>query len=452
MLIEEILIIKNGHESYGISTAEVNQISRVPSLMQMPLRPAGVRGLCAVGGNIVTMVDMNLLLQTKAIDLQNDKCRILTLNDKFASNALLVSEVYNTIEVQEDRLEWIDNENDPIIGIYKYKKSLVQIVSLEYLFSRINRLNIRQNEVKSGRVKVTDSKEEDENRFLIFAMNEERFALNIDYLREIILADVEYTDVAGTSEDFLGLVTLRDELISVIDLRRYYGFRSTRDEKNRILIASFEGKKIGLLVDRIVNIKNFATKDIDYMPENFQDNMISGVIHDKSSLISFFDTTVLKEIFLKHQAYIDSQSDDEQNEVEDNSDELEVIVFKLSGKEYAFDVESVAEIIDNADKTKIAYAKENIDGIINIRGQIVTIVSLFKKLKIQEREQEDSKIIICNLKESKIGFVVDSVSDILSIKSHEIRTQDDRLFPNVLHLEGGKRLVLFMDINNVVFE
>ncbi|MBD3823046.1 MAG: chemotaxis protein CheW [Epsilonproteobacteria bacterium] len=452
MLIEEILIIKNGHESYGISTAEVNQISRVPSLMQMPLRPAGVRGLCAVGGNIVTMVDMNLLLQTKAIDLQNDKCRILTLNDKFASNALLVSEVYNTIEVQEDRLEWIDNENDPIIGIYKYKKSLVQIVSLEYLFSRINRLNIRQNEVKSGRVKVTDSKEEDENRFLIFAMNEERFALNIDYLREIILADVEYTDVAGTSEDFLGLVTLRDELISVIDLRRYYGFRSTRDEKNRILIASFEGKKIGLLVDRIVNIKNFATKDIDYMPENFQDNMISGVIHDKSSLISFFDTTVLKEIFLKHQAYIDSQSDDEQNEVEDNSGELEVIVFKLSGKEYAFDVESVAEIIDNADKTKIAYAKENIDGIINIRGQIVTIVSLFKKLKIQEREQEDSKIIICNLKESKIGFVVDSVSDILSIKSHEIRTQDDRLFPNVLHLEGGKRLVLFMDINNVVFE
>lgn len=452
MLIEEILIIKNGHESYGISTAEVNQISRVPSLMQMPLRPAGVRGLCAVGGNIVTMVDMNLLLQTKAIDLQNDKCRILTLNDKFASNALLVSEVYNTIEVQEDRLEWIDNKDDPIIGIYKYKKSLVQIVSLEHLFSRINRLNIRQNEVKSGRVKVADSKEEDENRFLIFAMNEEKFALNIDYLREIILADVEYTDVAGTSEDFLGLVTLRDELISVIDLRRYYGFRSTQDEKNRILIASFEGKKIGLLVDRIVNIKNFATKDIDYMPENFQDNMISGVIHDKNSLISFFDTTVLKEIFLKHQAYIDSQSDNAQNEVEDNSDELEVIVFKLSGKEYAFNVESVAEIIDNADKTKIAYAKENIDGIINIRGQIVTIVSLFKKLKIQEREQEDSKIIICNLKESKIGFVVDSVSDILSIKSHEIRTQDDRLFPNVLHLDGGKRLVLFMDINNVVFE
>ena len=37
MQIEEILIIKNSHESYGISTRDINQISRVPMLMPLPL-------------------------------------------------------------------------------------------------------------------------------------------------------------------------------------------------------------------------------------------------------------------------------------------------------------------------------------------------------------------------------------------------------------------------------
>ncbi len=78
MQIEEILIIKNGSEHYGISTEDINQISRVPSLMPLPLRPAGVRGLCAVGGNIVTMVDMNLLLDMDEVDIESDKSRLLS--------------------------------------------------------------------------------------------------------------------------------------------------------------------------------------------------------------------------------------------------------------------------------------------------------------------------------------------------------------------------------------
>ncbi len=449
MQIEEILIIKNANEHYGISTKDINQISRVPMLMPLPLRPSGVRGLCAVSGNIVCMIDMNLLLGMDEVDYESDKSRLLSLNGAYASNAMLVSEVYNTIEIDQNNIEYIQNQNDPIVAIYKYKNSLVQIISLDTLISKIQKVQIESKEIKNGKSKIEKIKEEDSSKFLIFSLENEKFALNIEYLREIVLADIQFTEIAGSASDVLGLITLREELLLVVDLRTYYGFSKRNSYKNRILVASCDDKKIGLLVDEIIDIKSYLSKDVEYMSESFQSNKIAGVIHDVNSLISFFDRDVLEELFLEHEAFIDSGSTT--HTIAKNQDESkEVIVFKLAGREYAFDVESVAEIIDIVDSTKVAFTNDLIDGIINIRGQVITIVSLFKKLNIQTKINEDSKIIICNIKNMRIGFIVDSVSDILNIKIDEIKEQDNKLFANVFHLENGKRLVLSMDIDEIL--
>ncbi|WP_324170924.1 chemotaxis protein CheW [Sulfurimonas sp.] len=449
MTIQEILIIKNASESYGISTECINQISRVPAITKLPLRPKGIRGLCAVNGNIVTLLDLNLLLDISEVDLKNDDSRLLSLNDELSSSALLVSKVYNTLNIDDSNIEYIDNKGDPVIAIYKHKDSLIQILSLETIISNISKIDIKSKEIKNGKIKEPEIKEEDLRKFLIFAMSNEKFALNIDYLREIILADIDFTDIAGSSDDLLGLITLRNDILAVIDLRSYYGFSSKRSDSNRILITSYNDERIGLLVDDIIDIKSVLNSDVEYMRDSFEDNKISGVIHDKNSLIPFFDEDVLKVIFSKNSSYIDSKSKIISHI---NSSEIaqEVIIFKLLGKEYAFDVEYVAEIIDIVDSIKVAYSDENIDGIINIRGQIVTIVSLYKKLSIPRKRNEDSKIIICDIDENKIGFVVDSISDILYINSDEQKNQDEEIFKHVLHLEGGKRLVLSMDIKKII--
>ncbi len=448
MQVQEILIIKNGKENYGISTEYINQISRVPVLMPLPLRPFGVRGLCSVGGNIVSMIDINILLDMPSVDYDASKTRLISLTEEYLSNALLVSEVYNTVEIDASKIDYIDKKDDPIIAIYKYNDSLIQIISLDILISKINKVSIESKEVKSGKIKQELSKEEDSKRFLIFHMQKEKFALEIDYLQEIILADIEVTDIAGSSTDVLGLVTLRDELLLVVDLRSCYGFDTSKNDKNRILIASYDGKRIGLLIDSIIDIKNFYNKDIEYMNDNSSKIKISGVIHDDKSLISFFDHEVLETIIKSNESFIDSNGITKIEESKESA--MEVIVFKLSGKEYAFEVDSVAEIIDIVKSTDVAYTAEYIDGIINIRGQIVTIVSLFKKLNITTTINEDSKIIICNIDDMRIGFIVDNVSDILNITENEIKDADDEFFTNILYLDNGKRLVLSMDINKIV--
>lgn len=450
MQIEEILIIKNGSESYGISTEDISQISRVPSLMQLPLRPSGVRGLCAVSGSIITMVDMNLLLDMNEVDYNNDKSRLVLLNDKLSSSALLVSEIYNTVEVEEKNIEYIEKENDPVIAIYKYKDSLVQVISLEILFSKISKISVATEEVKSGKPILKVDKEEEKCRFLVFSMAKEKYSLNIDYLREIILADTEYTEIAGSPDEVLGLITIREELMLVVDLRKHYGITGKNSDKNRILIASTEGKNIGLLVDEIIDINNYAKKDIEYMDDSFKENKIAGVIHDEDGLISFFDLHVINQLFKTYESFVDDKNEinDSLSLVEDSV--MEVIVFKLADKEYSFEVDKVAEIIDAVTSTNVAFTNDGIDGIINIRGQIVTIVSLFDKLNIETKINEDSKIIVCEIDKVKIGFIVDSISDILNIKADEVREQEDELFSKILHLENGNRLVLSMDIDEIV--
>lgn len=449
MQIEEILIIKNANESYGISTEDISQISRVPLLMPLPLRPSGVRGLCAVSGNIVTMVDMNLLLEMGEVDYENDKTRIVILNEELASSTLLVSEVYNTIEIKEENIDYVEKENDPVIAIYKHNKQLIQILSLETLFCKINKVQIEANVVKNGKEKIEITKKEESKRFLIFSMHNEQYALSIEFLREIILAETTFTDIAGTSDEVMGLITLRDELLMVVDLRKHYGLVANYEYKNRILITSYEGKKIGLLVDAIMDIKNFPISNIERLDEEFQDNKIAGIIHDGEKLISFFDTHVLENLFKENESFVDTQCDAIKN-IEIDEYMMEVIVFKLANKEYAFEVKSVAEIMNIVDSTSVAYTDAEFDGIINIRGQIVAIISLFEKLNIKASINEDSKIIICEIDAVKVGFIVDSVSDILHIKADEIREQEDDLFSKILYLENGKRLVLSMDVDEIL--
>jgi len=449
MQIQEILIIKNAQENYGISTEDINQISRVPLLMQLPLCPFEVRGLCSIGGTVVSMLDMNLLLGMKMVNIDDNSSRIISLNDEFSSNALLVSDVYNTVEINQENIEYLDNGDDPIVAIYKYKDLLVQIVSLKELFLKINAVQIELKDISSGKVKDIIIKEEDSLRFLIFSMTNEKYALEIDYLQEIILADIDLTEIAGSSDEVMGLITLRDEILLVIDLRVHYGFKAKKSDENRILVISHKGNKIGLYIDSIIDIKNFLKKNIEYMNDSYDDMKIAGVIHDEDSLISFFDNDVIENIFKENETFLDSKSEDEYIE---NADDYvkEVIVFRLAGKEYSFNVDGVDEIIDNVPTTNISFSDEYIDGIINIRGQIITIISLYKKLNLKTTIKEDSKIIICNINDTRIGFIVDSVSDILNIKNSDIREDEDGYFESILHLDNGNRLVLSMDTDKII--
>ncbi len=449
MQIQEILIIKNGSESFGVSTQDIDQIFRVPDIMPLPLRPEEVRGLSVLGGNIATVLDVNMLLGIGKVDENDDHSRLLSLTGKHSVNALLVSDIYNAVTIDEEHIEYIDRADDAVVAIYKYKDLIVQILSLDALVAKIQKIHIDSKEINEAKAKVKTVVEAPSKRFLIFKMSKERFAIDIEFLQEIILAETIFTEITGSREEVIGLITLRDDLITVIDLRNYYGFEKLQSDKNRILITTVNSKTVGLLVDEIIDIKNFLDKDIEYMGNEFDKSKISGVLHDNNSLISFLDDSVICDLIKVNEAYIDTK-EEVASQTFDDEDALEFIIFKLEDKEYAFEVDKVAEIIDSVKPTDVAMTDNKIDGVINIRGQIVPIVSLFKILGINEKTDEDSKIIVTEIDGDKVGFVVESVSDILKVNKTDIKPQEDELLTDVLHLENGAKLVMRMDIEKMI--
>lgn len=447
MLIEEILIIRHDAVLFGISTALIGQILRVPDITTLALSPYEVRGLCAVGGGIVTTLDFNLLLGLKPCSGNEQGNRVITLNDSMSALALLVDEVTVSLMIDQEKIEYLDVKDEAIVAIVHHGDSLIQIVNLEYVIGAIRPVSVKVQDVveKHSNIIATSTQESEKNRYLVFKMGAEEYALPIDDLREILNADAAITTMAGSNPEIIGMMSLREELVVVADLRRYYEFEPNISEKNRIMIVQMHNKTLGLMIDEIVDIYEFSKSDIDTMSVNCDDNRIGGVIRNGDKLISLIGKSAIESLLARNNDIVVSN---EVSVVDENVAEMiEVVIFKLGHEEYAFSIEEVAEIIDTTPITPVANAAGMVEGIINIRGQIVTIGSLHKRLGICPSEESDQKIIICHAPKGRIGFFVNAVSDVLSVDPGLMRDEEspEGLFSNVIHLDEGKRLVLLFN-------
>ncbi|WP_088179032.1 chemotaxis protein CheW [Azonexus hydrophilus] len=111
---------------------------------------------------------------------------------------------------------------------------------------------------------------------------------------------------------------------------------------------------------------------------------------------------------------------------EDDLVASEFLTFTLGSEEYAIDILKVQEIRGYETPTLIANAPPFIKGVINLRGIIVPIVDLRIKFNLGKVEYTPfTVVIILNIAGRVIGAVVDSVSDVLSLTSAQVRQAPD---------------------------
>lgn len=452
MNIEEILIIKNGNVFYGISTEYIDQILRVPAITPVVLTSDSVLGLSSVSGKIVTVYDTNIILGLPAVDLECEDTRVLSLVGALQNSALVVKEVTDAVPINHEMIEEIQDRGDGVIALYKYRDSIVQVLDISQLLNRVSLDEFNVESIKEASLKKESISKEsaDIKRYLFIKMADEKYALNIQNVREIMKLPSEFTPINGSDRDILGMMNVRGDLLAVIDLRRFFSFDDTINEKNRILVIELDNKTVGFVVDEILDIRDVDAHLIDMMPSNFRDKKISGVIHDDEQLISLIGDDVLNTLLESSSALNGEQSKNSSEDIE-KPIELEVVIFTFGDEEYAIDIDNVVEIIDAVETTPFADAPKFVDGLINIRGQIVMMMSIYQWLSKPKPISEDKKIIICQLQDYRVGFYVDSISDVIGIEKNEIKEEDnsDEYFTDILHLENGSRLVLLFDINKI---
>jgi len=95
---------------------------------------------------------------------------------------------------------------------------------------------------------------------------------------------------------------------------------------------------------------------------------------------------------------------------------LQLVSFKIGEEEFGVDILHVREINRMVDITRVPKSPEYVEGVINLRGKVIPIVSLRKRMGMPEKEQDkDTRIVVVELEDQLIGFVVDAVSEVLRI-------------------------------------
>lgn len=104
---------------------------------------------------------------------------------------------------------------------------------------------------------------------------------------------------------------------------------------------------------------------------------------------------------------------------------MQIIIFELKGRQYAIKTEQVEEITKWMDITPVPKAPHYIKGLINLRGNVITIMELSKLLDLPvEEDQKYANIIIAKIDEERIGLLVEDVWEVMNIEEDHIETLD----------------------------
>jgi len=457
--IDNILEVRVGEEVYGFNADEIEQILVIPAITPIPLSDSSVLGVAVLSGSIVHAIDLGIAIGNGDIDIKDDKARLLTLSKDGSNESFVVDEVLGMIEVDDKRMEENSDKDSFLRGFYKADERVVQLLNIDALLQNVTidrfapiKLDSLQDKKDGDNIGDESKGTDDFKRALFFRAENERFAIDIEGLRELIFAPKDITPIAGS--DALGMITLRDEVITLLDMNSLLGFSYKEpDDKSRALIAYHKGKAVALLVDEVEEVKNLENSLLEPMPGGVAGEMIEQVYKEKDAVSSVISADFIRKLVREYHIESEEQKNDEQKDVSE-ADVSEVAVFKVGSEEYAFDIEEVQEIIRYDTITPVPEAPGFMEGILNLRGSVIPVISLPDRLGFGYEVTEKTKIIVCSVGEEKIGFIVDDVNEILFVEDQFVSkaVNEDALFEEVINLDDGKRVILKIRVENLLDE
>lgn len=134
------------------------------------------------------------------------------------------------------------------------------------------------------------------------------------------------------------------------------------------------------------------------------------------------------------------------------------VTFQIGGDEYGIEIVLVQEIIRYTRPTKVFNADPIVDGVSNFRGQVIPLINMHRKFKLDEGEYDEyTVVIVIRDEERTMGMIVDRVSDISSFKDEDIQKMDEEFADDIKadHIKGIARLedrvVMLLDPSRLLY-
>ena len=470
----QLVTFQLGDDEFGADIMDVKEIIRVPDITKVPNAPIYVEGACNLRGNVLPIIDgrtrFNLERKTK-----DESSRVLVIDVDGKATGMVVDKVSEVIRVNTDHIEEppqiVKNvDSDYLNGVVKLDNGNRLIMLLDV----VSALNVKNNvkdlinghdqsgEKKKLLVNSASTESIEEEQLVSFLLDKEEYAIGIMKVKEIIRVP-EIVKIPNCEDYIEGVVSLRNNLLPIIDLRTYFGMEHMDiNDNNRILVVDMGSFTAGIMVDKISEVLRVPTSIIQPPPKfsTQSGEQLKGVakLNDGKRMILILEPSKL--ISDDEISGFNGTLDAAENSITKQLlDEEQLVTFKIDMEEYGVKIANVEEINRMPEVTKIPRAPYFIEGIVNLRGNVIPALDLRRFFKLSEREITDAtRIIIVDFEGKRTGIVVDSVSEVIRFEKNLIETPPDILssgidsdyVEGVGKLDDGKRMILIIDISKVL--
>lgn len=129
----QVVVFNIGDEQFAVETSKVQSINDLMKITKVPKAPEYIKGLINLRGNILSILDINLLLNMNLSNENNDNIIILKLEEELVG--ITVDAVDEVMEFTEDQLEKVYNDMDrPYIkGVINLKDRIITLIDIDKL-------------------------------------------------------------------------------------------------------------------------------------------------------------------------------------------------------------------------------------------------------------------------------------------------------------------------------
>jgi purine-binding chemotaxis protein CheW len=131
----QVVIFKLNNEQFAVETAKVQSINDAMEITRVPKAPAHIKGLINLRGNVISLLDINLLLDVPKEEEKQNNIIILEMEDELVG--ITVDQVDEVLDVEEEIIEKISDERKKayIEGVINFKDRIVTLIDIDKLLS-----------------------------------------------------------------------------------------------------------------------------------------------------------------------------------------------------------------------------------------------------------------------------------------------------------------------------
>ena len=317
-----------------------------------------------------------------------------------------------------------------------------------------------------------------ENYCLIFSLEGKSYGINVDNVLEII--KIPQLDIPQKMpKHILGVITYNNISMNIIDLYSILAHSSHKYSiDSQVIIVRTVESIFGILTDKVIDVKLIRESNIRALPYHSEDNLVQYLYRISDTFISVLDLNSIQNVIQKTQFEIGDVNVtallplEEENKVKLGArrldlmkkfeynieqiyyDQEQYIIFELNENLYSLPIKQVKEIVNykNVSIVNLPEKYDCIEGIFNLRGDFISVLNFKKFLSMDgyNEANENSMLIVLELKDFKIALLVDKIMDIITVASNEVINKIDSKFESKyvlseLHVNGKIVSVISLD-------